>query len=231
MIVSEIFGPTIQGEGPTSGRPSGFIRLGRCNLTCSWCDTPYTWDWKGQNGQPYDPAAELHDISVDKAVHQLLEMDVPRIVVTGGEPLLHRTDLTELVQRLRPHTTIEIETNGTLAVWPDLADNVNQFNVSIKLANSGVDEPKRIVADAINSFPAKRTIFKFVAKNAEDIEEIEAITGRFTIDNSQIWVMPEGQTMEHLTEHMAELAPLVIAKRWNLTTRLHVQLWGDQRGV
>ena len=40
--VSEVFGPTLQGEGPHAGRPCHFIRLGGCNLSCSWCDTPYS---------------------------------------------------------------------------------------------------------------------------------------------------------------------------------------------
>ena len=44
LVVSEIFGPTIQGEGQYAGQLVAFIRLGGCNLACSWCDTPYTWD-------------------------------------------------------------------------------------------------------------------------------------------------------------------------------------------
>ena len=47
LAVSEIFGPTHQGEGPSTGRLCGFVRLARCNLSCLWCDTPYTWDWGG----------------------------------------------------------------------------------------------------------------------------------------------------------------------------------------
>lgn len=42
LLVSEIFS-SVQGEGPNAGRPSVFVRLGIYNLSCSWCDTPYTW--------------------------------------------------------------------------------------------------------------------------------------------------------------------------------------------
>ena len=41
----EIF-QSIQGEGINMGIPTAFLRLAVCNLSCSWCDTRYTWDWK-----------------------------------------------------------------------------------------------------------------------------------------------------------------------------------------
>src|ERR1700731_950459 len=39
--ISEIFGPTIQGEGPLIGRPTVFVRTGGCDYRCAWCDTLY----------------------------------------------------------------------------------------------------------------------------------------------------------------------------------------------
>ena len=54
LPVSEVFGPTIQGEGPHAGRRVYFVRLGGCNLSCSWCDSAYTWD-----GETYDLREEL----------------------------------------------------------------------------------------------------------------------------------------------------------------------------
>jgi hypothetical protein len=54
LPVSEVFGPTFQGEGALRGAGASFIRLGGCNLTCRDCDTPYTWD-----AARYDLRAEL----------------------------------------------------------------------------------------------------------------------------------------------------------------------------
>ena len=57
----EIFA-SLQGEGPSAGKPVAFIRLSRCNLACQWCDTAYTWHFTGDNrphrsGATYDRAA------------------------------------------------------------------------------------------------------------------------------------------------------------------------------
>ena len=59
LLISEIFGPTIQGEGKSIGQTASFIRLGGCNLHCVWCDTPYTWD-----AARYDLREELTKIDI-----------------------------------------------------------------------------------------------------------------------------------------------------------------------
>ena len=42
--ISEIFGPTIQGEGALIGQPTVFVRTGGCDYRCVWCDTPHAVD-------------------------------------------------------------------------------------------------------------------------------------------------------------------------------------------
>ena len=226
LVVSEVFGPTWQGEGPSLGRRAGFVRLGRCNLACTFCDTPYTWRWSD-----HDPAVELRTANVDDIVAEVLVMDVPLVVVTGGEPLLQQSHLPPLLRPLRARgIDVEIETAGTLSPTAELVGLVTRFNVSPKLANSGNDLERRLKPDVLRAFEATgRASFKFVAVEVADLEEIADIVD----DNglTDVWVMPEGTDPETLVARGRALIEAVQERGWNLTTRLHVLLWGDRRGV
>ena len=106
LVVNECFGPTVQGEGASAGRRCGFVRLGRCNQQCQWCDEPQTWAW-----DRFDPAAELHEMAVDDVVAAVEAMDVDMVVVTGGEPLLQQQGLEALLRAFkRDGKRVEIET-------------------------------------------------------------------------------------------------------------------------
>src|SRR5260221_13357763 len=105
LLVSEVFGPIIQGEGVSIGRPCEFLRLGGCNLSCVWCDTPYTWDWTGKNGVKYDPKVELHKLSFVDVAAYLIKCrpggNIFTIVASGGEPMLQQHTLTEFIPWMR----------------------------------------------------------------------------------------------------------------------------------
>ena len=226
LVVSEVFGPTWQGEGPSLGRRAGFVRLGRCNLACTFCDTPYTWRWTD-----HDPAIELRTVGVDDVIAELLLMDVPLVVVTGGEPLLQQSHLPPLLRPLRDRgIEIEIETAGTLEPSPEVVELVTRFNVSPKLANSGNELDRRLKPDVLRSLEATgRAAFKFVAVDANDLDEIQRIVDDHGL--TDVWVMPEGTDAETIVTRARSLIEPVLDRGWNLTTRLHVLLWGDRRGV
>ena len=220
LVVSEVFGPTLQGEGPSIGRRAGFVRLGRCNLACTWCDTPYTWDWSR-----FDPALELRRAGIAEVVAAVEAMDVPMVVVTGGEPLLQQSALLDLLPALSPRR-IEVETAGTIAPRPELVELVDQFNVSPKLANSGNPADRRWRPDVLRAFQdTGKAVFKFVVAGPDELDEVAA----FGV--SPVWIMPEGTSAEVLRDRLAALADAVIERGWNLSPRLHVELWGDKRGV
>lgn len=232
LIVSEVFGPTFQGEGRSLGQRVGFVRLGSCNLDCgrgpgsTWaCDTAYTWDWAR-----YSPAAELSLRSVDDIVAQLSTMSVDRIVVTGGEPLIQQHRLVSFLRAAdRRGWAVEIETNGTITPLPDVANLVSQFNVSPKVAGSGVPAARALRPRALTTLlDSGKAVFKFVASGPAELDDIGEVVARWRL--APIVIMPAGTAADETVRVARELAEPVLARGWDLTIRLHVLLWGNERG-
>ena len=226
LSVSEVFGPTFQGEGPSTGRRAMFVRLGRCNLDCRWCDTPYTWDWSR-----FDPAVELHRRTVGDVLGQLDRINAPLLVVTGGEPLLQQRALVPLVEGAAARGwRVEVETNGTLAPTARLSAVVDQWNVSPKLANSGIELSRRWQPAAVRELAATgRAVGKFVVEHGGELDEVAelATAGNLT----DVWILPQVTDAVSLGRQMRALAADVLARGWNLSGRMHIELWGNARGV
>lgn len=229
LVVSEVFTRTVQGEGPSTGRRASFLRLGACNLSCSWCDTPYTWD-----ASRFDLRKELTRRPVEELVAELLDGDPEAVVITGGEPLLQQNKpgwelLLDLLTAAG--VEIEVETNGTIPPTPYTARMVTRFNASPKLAHAGDPEHKRINPEALAALQrTKRAAFKFVCATSADVQETARLADEHGIPRRLVWAMPEGTTPQTVTEHLAAIADPAIAAGFNLTTRLHVLAWGNERG-
>ena len=226
LLVAEIFGPTLQGEGPSVGWPAAFVRLGGCNLDCSWCDTPYTWDWSR-----YRADDELRRVGVEAVLEQVTAMGVAMLVISGGEPLLQQRRLLPLLgAAMARRWRVEVETNGTIAPDPEVAELVSQFNVSPKLANSGISPARRLHPAGLRALrDTGRSVFKFVVRDAADVEEVRALADEHNL--APVYLMPEGTDAATITARMRELAPAAVAAGYRLTPRLHILLWGDRRGV
>jgi len=243
LLVNELFGPTFQGEGPSLGNLCGFLRLAFCNQKCVFCDSVHSWGYKeelikGHNyvSSPYDRNKEVKDMPIDQIVDYFREMNPPMLVITGGEPMLQSSKLPELIAALINEVPflarIEIETAGT--IWDKELKGFPfvYFNVSPKLENSGNPKELRYKPDVLRNFDrTERAIFKFVVKDDQDLDEVQEIVDEVQIHESKIYIMPEGITGDAINGRLQELAEKVIARRWNLTTRLHVLLWGTKRGV
>ncbi|MDR1056272.1 MAG: 7-carboxy-7-deazaguanine synthase QueE [Prevotellaceae bacterium] len=88
---------TIQGEGYNAGKPAYFIRLGGCDVCCSWCDARFTW-----NPKLFPP------VNVEEIVTCAASFEAKAVVVTGGEPSLYPLDyLCELLKEKGIRTFIE----------------------------------------------------------------------------------------------------------------------------
>lgn len=237
-----LFGPTFQGEGPSLGRYCYFLRLAGCNQHCVWCDTPYTWAFSDHLASlhrdrfKYDPREEVHKASVedilDDLKHHMAPSERPSmLVISGGEPMLQQRRLVGLAGELANRGWwIEIETAGTVYPLRELCSLVNRFNVSVKLDNSGNPLTSRYRPRVIEALQETgQAAWKFVATGKDDLAEIRHIV--VTHKLAPVYVMPEGISGEAIHMHMKEIAQAVLDEGWNLTSRLQIEIWGNQRGV
>jgi len=214
--IAEIFA-SLQGEGVTAGLPSLFVRLQGCSVGCVWCDTKYSWD--PTKGELLSPQAILEEAALS---------DLQNVVLTGGEPL-ESPLFSLLVSALKAQGyRIEVETAGVLEP-PDLP--VDQWNVSIKLAHSGVPEELRISPKAIHAFVTRDAWFKFVVAQPEDVEEVLELQNRFSLPQKRILLMPEGIERETLIERSRWVWEACRSHGFRFSPRLHILLFGAKRGV
>ena len=147
------------------GIPSVFVRASLCNLHCIWCDTDYTWNWENtpwKHEKDTDPQYQkfkkedyLIEINTDEVAEKIAAIPCPRVIITGGEPLLQDEAWQSLIEHLLPKNSdyyFEIETNGTITPSPELDHKIHQYNVSPKLTNSGNSPALRINGKALAFF-------------------------------------------------------------------------------
>ncbi len=226
MRIAELF-YSIQGEGILAGVPSVFIRTSGCNLRCVWCDTPYT-SWQ--------PEGEPMDLSV--IADYVRQHSTGHVVITGGEPMIAPdiVSLTEQLRALRQHITVE--TAGT--VFAPVACDL--MSISPKLANSTppagsagswAERHDRlriqpaVLRRLIDSYPYQ---LKFVVCAPDDLAEIRSLLAQLPADRARVVLMPEGTDPATLAARGRWLAEICKQEGFRYSPRLHIDLWGAQRG-
>ena len=128
---------SIQGEGYNTGQAAYFLRIGGCDVGCSWCDVKESWN------------ADLHPlINVDNVIENIIKCPAKAVVVTGGEPLNY--NLEYLCSNLKDNNILTfLETSGSQklsGIWdwiclspkkhlsplPDIFNSVNELKVIIQ---------------------------------------------------------------------------------------------------
>jgi len=223
LKIAELF-YSIQGEGVLVGVPSVFIRASGCNLRCAWCDTPYTsWHPEGV------------EMELDRILDEVKAHPARHAVVTGGEPMIapEIVPLTERLGALGMHVTVE--TAGTVfqPVYCDL------MSISPKLANSvpndrfgAQHERLRIQPDVLRRLMGRyKYQLKFVLERPDDMDEIRSLIEDLRAPRDRVVLMPEGVEAERLHERALWLAEICKDEGFRFSPRLHVDLWGNRRGV
>ncbi len=228
MRIAEIY-RSIQGEGLLTGESSTFVRASGCNLRCWFCDTPHaSWNPEGE------------DLSVAEILGRIELLEVDKVVLTGGEPMLfaEMIPLCEGIQRSGRHITIE--TAGTLHL--PLACDL--MSISPKMSNSAPDaqefprwhrrhEQTRdqldIVRRLIGEFPYQ---LKFVIDKQPDCDEVLQYLNRLPeIDRQRVFVMPQGIELPQLEAIGQWLKPWAEQHGLQLCQRKQIEWFGFARGT
>ena len=111
---------TLQGEGPFAGQAALFIRLAKCNLDCSFCDTFFDdGDWMTFDQIESKMHAAINDYWANQgktapkwAVNGMNDYPGVVLVMTGGEPLLQDNISPFMAEQLKHFRAVQVESNG-----------------------------------------------------------------------------------------------------------------------
>ena len=209
--------------------PSIFVRTSGCNLRCRWCDTAYT---------SWNPEGEW--LTVAEILSRVTKHDARHVVVTGGEPLV-AARIEELCTALKQHGYhLTVETAATIfkPVACDLA------SLSPKLANSTPHqreggrfalghERTRLRLDVIRAVLERSDYqLKFVIDRPGDVDDARSILDQLPgVDPMKVLLMPQGITREEVAERGLWLAEVCKRQGFRFCPRLHIELYGNQRGT
>ena len=204
---------SIDGEGPTAGALSVFVRFAGCNLRCAWCDTSYAWD----------TTADVTEMSASDIADYIKSTGIGHVTITGGEPLL-QPGLIGLLSRLADYQ-VHIETNGAIPVEQfRIGDNIH-FVIDYKLPDSGMEE--RMYLPNLASV-RKTDAYKFVIASNRDLDKAVKIVRQYNL---------EEKTQVYFSTVFGKMEPAVVVERMKsekfngvkLQLQLHKFIWDPQR--
>jgi 7-carboxy-7-deazaguanine synthase len=237
--ISEIFGPTIQGEGPLIGRPTVFVRTAGCDFRCSWCDTlhavlpEYHDEWTLM--APSEILTRVNEIAASQPI---------LVSLSGGNPALQPLDNLIALGRRSGHT-FAVETQGSIA-QPWFA-NLDWLVLSPKPPSSGMTVDWNALDACIEAAGARtHCVLKIVVFDEADYGFARTTASRCPKLKTYLQVgnpaplravdraMPDAADNGDLLQRLKWLAEKTVADRWfdaTVLPQLHVLAWGNKRGV
>lgn len=233
ILISEIFGPTIQGEGALIGRPTVFVRTGGCDYRCHWCDTLYAvlprhkGDWT-----PQSPEQILEEVERLSAGFPLL------ITLSGGNPALQPLETLLDLGHARGHT-FALETQASRPQsWFSKLDHLV---LSPKPPSSRMEfRPEKLAACLEAAQDGPHLSLKVVVFDEDDYQfarRVHALHPElpFYLSVGNPWPQSgEEADPRDLTARLEWLLARAARDGWfdaTIAPQLHVLLWGNKRGV
>ena len=237
--ISEIFGPTIQGEGPLIGQPTVFVRTAGCDYRCAWCDTLYAVlpeyhdEWILMS--PPQIMARVNELAGDSSV---------LISLSGGNPALQ--PLAPVIALGRRHShSFALETQGSVSqAW---FAELDWLILSPKPPSSGMTTDWNALEACLEAAEGKpRCVLKIVVFDDADYSYAQTVAARhptlpvyLQVGNPAPLIaanraIADEPDVEDLMHRLRWLAGRVIADHWFAATvlpQLHVLAWGNKRGV
>jgi len=236
--ISEIFGPTIQGEGPLIGRPTVFVRTGGCDYRCSWCDTQYAVlpshrdEWL-----PMTPAEIAERVDALSGHQPIL------VTLSGGNPAMQPLGPLIALGRSKGYS-FALETQGTLA--PDWLAQLECLVLSPKPPSSKMATDWSSLDDCLRAAgPQPSCALKIVVFDDADYAFARTVTSRYPalpvylqVGNPAPLLDPNMAAVPADNDDLLRRTDWLIDKvrqdRWfdaRVLPQLHVLLWGNRRGV
>lgn len=233
--VAEVFGPTLQGEGPLAGMPTYFVRFGGCDYLCEWCDSLHA--------VLPEKVRELPKLTAADILAQLQALPTgPRwVTLSGGNPAMLKKLGTVVMALHDAGYLLSLETQGSR--WSDWVQDIDQVVVSPKPPSSGMatEKHQRETSDFMWQLEASGATFalKVVVFNDEDYEwAVEWLAPHQLLVPCYLSVGTDSQGEESTIETLGRYAWLAekVARDDRLPTvrafpQLHVLAWGHALGV
>lgn len=227
MRVVEVFGPTVQGEGPYAGRVTHFVRFGGCDYRCSWCDSMHA----------VEPALvrQAPDLTAPETAACLAALGpAPMLVMSGGNPALQQLDgFIDLVRKR--YQVLAVETQGT--VWRPWLGRVDSLVVSPKPPSSGeatARNRRRYAQFMVDAVGHPGLVLKYVIFDESDLAWARETHIAGVPLHLSVGTLPD-DTPEALGERYGWLCEHVIASPALhdavVLPQLHVVAWGHRVGV
>lgn len=237
--VAEIFGPTIQGEGPHVGMQTLFVRVAGCDFKCAWCDSKFAWKIDGSIKR-YG-TKELADILVQECNNSKCS----NVVLTGGNPCLY--NFKEVIDILHDNNiTVDIETQGSK--MPDWLIDVDLLVISPKAPSSKQPDVYKTVNEYMKLLSSikQKVAIKIPIFNEEDFEfamKYYALVDYYrekgvdidlylSVGNTN--TTEAGDISKRVLSDYEKLINMVAnsyMKRVFILPQVHTLVWGNKQGV